>query len=297
MRCSTVTIEVTGDPECRTGDGDNHCTAYGECVPIIEPNGELCGPRRTCCRGVCCAENQCCDSLGLTCEHCGPHCMIDRVPYFDEDGHPDGLCLMCDPFSNFSFWTGAPDKFPCGPNLNQECCAGDCLPLGETCCGAGNGNRQDGTCAPEGCTIDSVPYADGAVNPDNECQICAVAVSTTSWSSGGFGGCGPNGDRFCAGGVCCDLGICPDLALDVCGDYCDDVCVIGDILYYNGDRNPANGCEQCAAHTSHTSWTLVAPNYFCADTQEQVCCNGTCCPAGVGCNTNEGFVCDPDLDF
>ncbi len=356
------------------------CNADAECVPTPEPNNTLCGVGRTCCGGDCCTETQCCTAAGV-CEECGPHCVIETVTYAALDGHPDGLCLFCDPISDFSFWTGAPDTFPCGPNLDQACCGGDCLPPGEECCGTGAGNREDGTCEPSepGCTIDTVAYAAGAPNPANDCQVCdpdadstgwttrenneicgsngdrvccdgscctgrgccspfgdgecsieycgftdpcdgldpcgctiggafyangepdpgnvcqycEIATSTTAWTPVSIAMCGPNQNQFCSGGVCCDLGICPDLATNTCGDYCSDVCAIGGTLYYNGDRSPANACEQCASHTDHTAWTLVAPNYYCdPDAQTGACCNGTCCNGGEFCNTNEGFVCD-----
>jgi hypothetical protein len=71
--------------------------------------------------------------------------------------------------------------------------------------------------------------------------------------------------------------------------------VIDNAVYRHGDRNPANGCEQCNADIAPTSWSLVGPNYFCdLDAQDEVCCNGTCCPSGLGCNT-DGFFCD-DFD-
>ena len=262
---------------CPPGDSGNSCLSSfigtcqaGECVPDPFPDGTECGAGQQCCRGDCC-------SAGLPCNPvtgCGG-CDIGGTPY-PAGTNLANVCQVCDALANPTDWTPAPGNPPCGDDLDRVCCNGDCCPPGqccspagncEECCETGDSNRVDGTCDPEGCPTD------------------------------GFGGCGENGNRFCAGGVCCDLGICPDLALDVCADYCDAVCVIGDTLYYNGDRNPANGCEQCAASTSHTSWTLVAPNYYCADTQDSVCCAGTCCAPGVGCNTNEGFVCDPDLDF
>ena len=262
------------------------------------PDDMSCGPNRiqVCCSGSCCGTGQCCDAE-RSCEidECGPTCTIDGTKYAGGAPNEDVPCQVCDPSRSTTSWSAATTNYPCGAGGTQVCCNGACCNPGE-CCTADGVCGSDG-CDPEGCTIDGTQYADGAVNPGNECQVCSVAVSATTWSSGGFGGCGPAGDRFCAGGVCCDLGICPDLATDTCADYCDAVCVIGGTLYYNGDRNPANGCEVCASSSDHTAWSLVAPNYFCADTQEQVCCGGTCCPAGVGCNTNEGFVRDPDLDF
>lgn len=328
-------VHASGTPNpnnpCEICDPALSTTAW---TPVTGGSPCAASPDQVCCAGVCCAQGQCCNAAGQ-CESCAPGCTIDGVFYADGTRNPaefcevcnaayptewspranpdcpppctiDGLliangtvnptnpCEHCDGNTNDTSWSPS-GAVVCGEAQDQACCNGACCNPGE-CCTA-DGVCGSDACDPEGCTIDGTPYPDGAVNPGNECQICSVAVSATTWSSGGFGGCRPDGDRFCAGGVCCDLGICPDHATDTCGDYCDAVCVIGGTRYFNGDRNPANGCEVCASTADHTAWLLVAPNYYCADTQEQVCCGGTCCPAGVGCNTSEGFVCDPDLDF
>ncbi len=271
------------------------------------PGNPPCGDDldRVCCNGDCCPPGQCCSPAGLCeecCEtgdgnrvdgQCVPGCTIDSVPYADLTSNPNNYCELCDAARDSTAWSPRANEAPCGRDDNRVCCNGVCCEP-DTCCLA-DGTCGGEACVPEGCMIDGVPYAYGAPKPDNVCQICDPGNSTTAWSPVSIAMCGPSQDQFCSGGVCCDLGICPDLATNTCGDYCDAVCAIGGTLYYNGDRNPANGCEVCASHTDHTAWTLVAPNYYCdPDAQTGACCAGTCCNSGEFCNTNEGFVCDAD---
>lgn len=281
----------------------------------LVPEGDICGANldQTCCAGVCGGCEAGCTIDGVhyndgqvnpngghfSCEACNedypdvwsprfhpdcpPPCTIDGVLIPYGTINPTNACEHCDGRSTWS----PSDAVTCGEARDRACCNGVCCDPGE-CCTA-EGICGSGSCEPEGCTIDGGQYANGTVNPNNPCQVCDEAASKTSWSSNGFGGCGPTGEQFCAGGVCCDLGICPNG--DVCGDFCDAVCAIGRVLYHTNDRNPANGCEQCAPSVSHTSWTLVAPNFYCDPVAQQgSCCAGTCCGAGF-CNTN-GFFCD-----
>lgn len=288
---------------CPPGDSDNPCLSTfigtcqnGECVAEPVADGTECGPGQSCCTGDCCAAGVPCNAE----TGCGG-CQIDGA------NHPAGPspnpCLTCDAVANPTGWTPTPGNPPCGDNLDRICCNGDCCPPGqccspaglcEDCCDPANGEarREDGSCEP-GCTIGDAFYEPYAINPANDCEECDISASTTAWTPKDFGGCGGERYRFCAGGVCCGLGICPDFATSTCGDYCSDVCVIGGVLSFNGDRNPANPCEQCASHTNHTAWTLVPPNYYCDPAaQTGACCDGTCCNSGEFCNTNEGFVCD-----
>ncbi len=154
---------------CRTDRG--YCNSEGVCTPRPREDGELCGPGQTCCAGVCCTATQCCTS-GIGCEECGPHCTIEGVVYPDTVPHPDpdGLCLVCDAAAELSFWSGAQNRTPCGPNRDRVCCSSTCCAPGE-CCG-----------------------------PDGRCAACEPACATDgAW-------CGPNNNQSCCDGECCDYG-------------------------------------------------------------------------------------------
>ena len=108
------------------------------------------------------------------------------------------------------------------------------------------------------CTIGGAPYATGAPNPNNGCQSCQPATSTSMWTNLADGtGCG-NG-QVCAGGSC--------------GTQCD----IGGTVYASGTANPTNACQTCQPGTSTTQWTTVASGTSCATGEV---CNGPSCVAG-----------------
>ena len=294
-------------------------------------DAQFCGEAgdRACCNGACCSPGECCNLTTGQCGTCTPGCTIDGTFYADGTRNPtefcevcnaayptqwsprvnpdcpppctiDGAlvaygttnpanpCEQCDGGLSPTSWSPS-DALFCDEAGDRACCNGACCNPGE-CCKA-DGICGTDSCVPEGCTIDGAQYANGTVNPDNACQVCDETASKTTWSPNGFGSCGPNQDQFCANGVCCALGICPDLGAGGCGDYCDAVCVIGGTLYHDGDRNPANGCEVCASHADHTAWSLVAPNFFCdPEARAEVCCNGTCCSPGFGCSPEGGCI-------
>ncbi len=268
-----------------------------------------------CCNGECCPPDKCCSLAGLCEECCGPGnglanlgegscepgCTIDGLVYAAGETNPAQECQICDPDVNPSAWTSRADNEICGPNGDRACCAGACCTDRGCCLPTDVGGRCDiefcgggDPCAgldPCGCTIDGAFYEPDARNPANECESCNISVSTSAWSPKTLGSCGPNGDRFCDRGVCCELGICPNVTLDACAEYCDAVCVIGGILYYQGDRNPANSCLQCAPSASHTDWSYMPSNYYCDPVaQTGACCFGTCCGAGSWCN--ESGICE-----
>ncbi len=277
----TILDEESGDPE-EVPDGepnpDNPCE---RCNIVANPNGWTklefptpCGDAgqfRVCCVGICCAPGETCDSVTLSCVEdcsvqdgnrgdgsCEPDaegCTIDGLVYPAGTVNPAQECQVCDPNANPTAWTARANDEICGPNGDHACCDGVCC-TGSGCCVPGRG----GQCSVEycgfidpcegmdpcGCTIGGAFYENGALNPANECESCNVSASTSAWTPKAFGGCGGEQYRYCAGGVCCDLGFCPDYATNTCGDYCDDVCVIGGVLYFGLDRNPATPCQHCA---------------------------------------------------
>ena len=192
-----------------------------------------------CCGGLCCSPDECCGDDDL-CGPCAAGCVIGGVHYGDgQSATRNVFCQVCNP------------DFPTewSPRAHP-----DCPPV----CG-------NEVCEPEGCTINGVDYPNLALNPENECQQCDSAESTTDWSPNGFASCGPTGEQFCSGGgVCCDLGVCPDLSALVCGDYCDDLCAIGGVLYHHGDHNPANDCQACNNNLNPTAWSPVCSDACCA---------------------------------
>jgi hypothetical protein len=241
------------------------------------PDGDPCGPSldQTCCGGVCGACEPGCFIDGVhyddgqprpgpfSCEACNalfpdvwsprnhpdcpPPCVIDGLLYHYGTLNPANACEVCQGGSAWSEST----ELVCGEG-NQNCCNGACCQPG-ACCTA-EGSCGFDACEPEGCTIDGTQYEDGTLNPGNVCQICQVNLSTTSWTPR-FATCGPTDQQFCCGGVCCQLGACCNEGacdLSIC-----PTCVIGGVLIFYGELNPANRCEVCAGDINKFSWTRI----------------------------------------
>jgi hypothetical protein len=216
---------------------------------------------------------------------CPPPCLIDGVLLRYGTINPANRCEEC---RGRSSWSPSTEIF-CGAGQDQNCCNGVCCPGGECCtedrvCGTEN-------CDPEGCSIGGGRFPDGTDNPDNQCLTCDVSLSKTSWTAVNFSrSCGPNDDQFCCNGVCCPAGMCCNGQLACDFEICE-LCGIGGNVYHTSDRNPANPCEHCIPDLSHTSWSIVPPNFYCDQPNQQgACCNGVCCPTGMGCRTSD-FSC------
>jgi hypothetical protein len=277
-------------------DGDHNPVNDCEvCTPALDPSGWslvpdnlACGddPDRVCCRGVCCADGDCCHIIdGL----CGPepcHCTIGEEEIAEGEPNPANECERCDPTEDPSDWSPLPDDSPCGESGTQVCCLG-------TCCAPGNCCTL-GVCGLCGCLVDGVNRAEFAINPDNECEWCDPALDPFAWSPRSDEPCGDG--QVCCGGVCCQPGWCcgPNGICDIefCGDPCFQnpescVCEIDGVSYPNGTVNPTNACQVCSWHASPTSWSNVRDDAPCGPSGEQYCCQGVCCAAGECC-TNDG---------
>jgi hypothetical protein len=183
---------------------------------------------RICCDGACCPDGTCCNPGFASCsvEWCG---IVDPCPYLDGpcgctiDGqfyahkavNPANECAWCDAYWSTTAWTSRPSSTRCGPFSDRFCCEGVCCVAG-SCCNAAE-VCEAGAPGCQGCIIGGRFYFNGAKNPDDPCQQCVIAESTTSWSNA------PNGnvceavidengvywgDRVCCEGTCCPLYDC-----------------------------------------------------------------------------------------
>jgi len=127
------------------------------------------------------------------------------------------------------------------------------------------------------CIIDDVCYLEGELNPDNDCQACIPALSTTEWSDlmeGFF--CGDPTDTECNGPDACDgFGICEDNfkpAGVFCGDQSDTEC---------DNPNTCDGLGGCVENYE----VVGAP---CGDAVpiEPQCDNPDICDGSGGCDPN-----------
>jgi hypothetical protein len=295
-RCTIGQVEfVAGDRN--PANGCEVCTpALTATDWSLVPDNEPCGddPDLVCCRGVCCTDGNCCHSSEGT---CGPEpclCTIGEEEIAEGEINPENECQHCDPTANPNDWAPVDDDSPCGPNGDQVCCAGECCLPGD-CCALG-------TCQPCGCRIEGQSFAEGQVNPDNECEVCDPAVSTTDWSPHSEPTrCAFNEGR-CCGRECCFAQCCPEGACcassAVCGECGGDECTIDGVTFPSGAVNPASACETCNPFFSTVTWTVQPDDEFCGPDGTQFCCNGVCCVQGACCNDDRiceiggGFVCE-----
>jgi hypothetical protein len=128
---------------------------------------------------------------------------------------------------------------------------------------------DDATCA--GCLIDTVCYPDGAINPENVCEICDEATANDGWSANDGATC--DDELFCNGADTCSAGVCDQHA----GDPCDAPCQTCD--------DAADACEDAAG--------ACDDGIFCNG--EDTCLSGACDDhAGDPCALDE--VCsEPDV--
>lgn len=159
---------------------------------------------------------------------------------------------------------------------------------------AGCAGSSDDDCS--GCLIGSICYPDQVTNPDNPCQICHPAASTSYWDNNDGAAC--DDTLFCNGADLCSGGTCSEHAGNPCGAnlMCDEDngtcvsvcsgCEIDSTCYANGQANPQNACQVCDTAVSTSAWQ---PNdgadcddgLFCTGTD--TCSNDTCQHAGDPC--------------
>jgi FG-GAP-like repeat len=175
-----------------------------------------------------------------------------------------------------------------------------------------------------GCTISGETIAAGALNPQNQCQVCNAQTNPSGWSNAPSGSsCGPGGS-ICAGGTCqagCYISAvffptgAPDPAAGclscqpsvsssswspfsgapppntcpmdgVCYQgHCQPGCAIGTTAVPAGAANPENFCQSCQPAQGASDWTNKAPGSSCAD-GGAVCINGVCT---AGCDVDGVF--------
>lgn len=168
-------------------------------------------------------------------------CMISSVTYPSESSNPENQCLVCRPSESTNSWSLMPDGSSCGSGRvcrTGACQAGcwlggafhaeDALDPGNPCqacqplvstsewtalsdgtaCDTGKACHS-GVCE-GGCGIGSSYYEEGTGNPENPCQSCRPAESSTTWTDAPTATCvqgvSAGGYHTCAivnGGVWC----------------------------------------------------------------------------------------------
>jgi hypothetical protein len=165
--------------------------------------------------------------------------------------------------------------------------------------------------SPGSCTIASVLYPGGTINPDNACLGCQPSSSTNAWSIVGADGTSCDVGKVCHTGACqagCGMAAIfyppdapnPDNTCQTCqptvsttawsnleGTRCDTRkvchagtcqfgCVIGSTFYSEDAVNPDNSCQFCNPRASVAGWSDVPPGPALRCGTGQVCHAGAC---------------------
>jgi len=89
-----------------------------------------------------------------------------------------------------------------------------------------------------GCFIEMVCYADGTVNPDNECEVCNIAVSQLDWSDNDGAEC--DDGEWCTGADTCGGGSCSVHEYDSTNPRCPE-----NGLYCDGEEFCDEDNDEC----------------------------------------------------
>jgi len=268
-------------------DGNGFCIGGGAQIRPCAPY--LCGAGQ--CTTSCASDADCAESA-----HCdGSQCINDLnlgAPCDEDSDCKSGICsdgVCCDRRCDERCKTcSAANGGRCTPVVCDDglaCTSGACVEATGQCVHTLN---------PGTCLIAGVCYTSGAANPQDGCQVCDPARSTSAWSARSC----PGG--VCFAGACCtpQMGTCPGAygccaSLECANGHCLTTCPLG------GFRC---GLTCCASyeHCVNDVCTCVplrgacnSANNLCCQEQETLCpasnpygnANTCCRPQGGGCSS------------
>ncbi len=176
--------------------------------------------------GASCGQGRVCAA-----KSCKPGCRVNGAFYAPDASSPDNECLKCKPALSTTHFV-VDDGGTCSLGA---CVAGRCK---------------------AGCTIGGTFFADKDVNPENVCQLCDAAKSTTDWTPAATG-------KNCGGVMTCTA-----------AGECGNGCAIGGKTWKTGQRNPENPCQFCNPPKSTTDWSTVKLGTWCGVLSQ--CLNDRC---------------------
>ena len=262
---------VNSSNECQVCDPAQSETAWSD-----RSDGTSCDPGDglSCTSGACTAGS--CDT------QLDAGCLIEGQCVESGTVNSSNECQVCDPAQSETAWSNRSDGTTCEPGDGLSCTSGSCA--------AGSCEVQLDT----GCLIDNQCIEDGAINPDNDCQLCDPAQNTTDWSNQSDGASCDSGDSLdCTAGSC---------SAGTCEVEITEGCLIDNQCIEEGTTNPDNECQVCDSSQDNEAYSPASEGTpcgeaFCSDDNEltaQSTCDGAsaCVPDEI---TDCGdFLCDED---
>ncbi|MBT9554954.1 MAG: hypothetical protein IV100_02945 [Myxococcales bacterium] len=305
--CAGVT-EETCCPLCDPATEECQTTAPFGCVKLPD-----CAPGDACDDGDACTMDDQCTDEG--CRGTALSCPDDGIPCTTESC-ADGLCvstpddLACD--DGDACTTDTCGEAGCVSSTPKDC--DDGLPCTTDACDPATGSCV-ATVEPDHCVIDGACVASGTASPDNACQACLPALSTSAWSAR------PDDTPCAADDVACTADVCkssvcmaiPDPALCADGIACttdqcteagcentpdlsactdSDACTTDDCTAGGCTYGPRKACDDALACTSDTCDGATGE---CVATLAADYCliEGACVAAGTPDPDNPCRTCQP----
>jgi len=210
-----------------------------------------CNDQKACTQDSCTAAKICASTL------LPGFCLIGGKCLKQGDTAPLDSCKSCQPQASTTSWTPLPDGSPC---------ADDPLTCTADVCKAGACAHP---VAPGTCLIGGVCYGDGQANPQNPCQTCQPAASTSQWTTA------PDKTPCAADKLSCTEDQC-------IGGKCEHPlsagwCLIAGTCRAEGSSPGSDVCNECVTDVSQTAWTFVDGKPCSSGTGiAQMCYAGKC---------------------
>ncbi|RME41177.1 MAG: hypothetical protein D6788_01805, partial [Planctomycetota bacterium] len=257
-----------GDPTQTECNGADTCDGAGTCQANLAPAGTACGdPTQTECNGA-----DTCDGAGTCQPNFAPAGTACGDPSSTACTAPDacdgsGTCLPND----------APDGTPCDDGLfcneGETCLGGVCtggtpvncddgIPCTTDTCNETT-DQCDNTLDPGFCFIAGECFADGTLNPMNDCEACDPMTATDAWSFRPAGSACDDGDACTGTGrpgigidTCDGAGVCSGTPDPECNDDCAFAVPVteGVNLGNNVNRGPDDAEASCQPDSNNDVW-------------------------------------------
>lgn len=245
---------------CYNTGATNPLAECQECQPSLQVNlwqnkntGTACTADGLSCTADQCNAGQCTHPINAG------TCLIGGSCYADGQANPLADCQQCDAKTSNSLWSSEADGTSC--TADAYACTEDRCKTG-VC---------EHTIADGNCVIAGQCYAEGAPNPQAECQTCQSSTNKGNWTTLADGtAC--TADNYTCTADLCSAGQCTH-------DLMAGRCLIGGSCYDADDTISGSSCSICAPNVNAEVAT-AADGLPCSDgssdTEMDTCLAGTC---------------------